>query len=158
MKIPFHKTAVPNSLNDIFTESLKDGWLTTGPVVKRLEDFICSYTSAKNSIAVNSCTAGLHLALAAKQFPHGSKFIAPSYTFVATVEVGIHLGMIPVLVDCDENFNMDLNQVEYHLKNDNNIKAIMPVHFAGKPVNMIEVFSFAEKFNLFVIEDAAHSF
>jgi dTDP-4-amino-4,6-dideoxygalactose transaminase len=158
MQIPFHKTAVPKSLDQILTDSIKEGWLTTGPIVKKFEDFICDYTLAENTVAVNSCTAGLHLALAAKEFPIGSKFIAPTYTFVATVEVGVHLGMSPVLVDCDENFNIDLNQAYEHLKNDKDIRAIMPVHFAGKPVNMKEIIAIAEKFDLFIVEDAAHSF
>ena len=65
--------------------------------------------------------------------------------------------MFPVLVDCDENFNLDLNQVEDCLKNDNKIKAIVPVHFAGKPVDMHKVYELASKFNVFVLEDAAHA-
>ena len=65
--------------------------------------------------------------------------------------------MFPVLVDCDENFNLDLNQVEYHLKNDSKIKAIVPVHFAGKPVDIKRVYELAYKFNVFVLEDAAHA-
>ena len=65
--------------------------------------------------------------------------------------------MVPVLVDCDENFNIDLDQVEDHLKNDSKIKAIVPVHFAGKPVDIKKVYELAFKFNVFVLEDAAHA-
>ena len=158
MQIPFHKAAVPDLIDNVIGNSIKDGWLTTGPIVNEFEKFICDYTFSKNCVAVNSCTAGLHLALASKDFPRGSKFIAPTYTFVATVEIGLHLGLTPILVDCDEDYNMDLDEVSRLLDKEDNVKAIIPVHFAGKPVNMKRVLEISKKYNLFVIEDAAHSF
>ena len=112
MKIPFHKPVVPNSFSTIFPKSIKDGWLTTGPEVKNFENKLSQYNNSKYSIAVNSCTAALHLALAAKGFKSGDKFIVPTYTFVATVEVGEYLGMSPILIDCDKNFNIDIDQIE----------------------------------------------
>ena len=130
---------------------------TTGPQVKLFEEKLSELVHSKYVIAVNSCTAGLHLSMAAKRFKKGDKFIAPTYTFVASVEIGEYLDMFPVLVDCDENFNLDLNQVEDCLKNDSEIKAIVPVHFAGKPVDMHKVYELASKFNVFVLEDAAHA-
>jgi perosamine synthetase len=108
-------------------------------------------------VAVNSCTAALHLALAAKEFEKGDKFIAPTYTFVATVEVGEYSNMSPVLIDCDENYNIDLNHVEHSLKKDRKIKCIIPVHFAGRPINMAELRILSEKYGVFIIEDAAHA-
>ena len=157
MNIPFHRPNIPVSLDEIASNSLKSGWLTTGPQVKLFEEKLSELFQSKHVIAVNSCTAGLHLSMAAKRFKKGDKFIAPTYTFVASVEIGEYLDMVPVLVDCDENFNLDLNQVEDCLKNDNKIKAIVPVHFAGKPVDMQKVYDLASKFNVFVLEDAAHA-
>ena len=157
MNIPFHRPNIPASLDEIASNSLKSGWLTTGPQVKLFEEKLSELVHSKYVIAVNSCTAGLHLSMAAKRFKKGDKFIAPTYTFVASVEIGEYLDMFPVLVDCDENFNLDLNQVEDCLKNDNKIKAIVPVHFAGKPVDMHKVYELASKFNVFVLEDAAHA-
>ena len=158
MIIPFHKPTLPEDFNIMITNSIKNGWLTTGPEVKNFENAISEFVNSKNIIAVNSCTAALHLALAAKGYGKGDKFIVPSYTFVASVEVGEYLGMEPVLVDCDKNFNIDINQVYDLVKKDENIKAILPVHLAGRPVDMLKIHSIADMFNLFVLEDAAHAF
>jgi len=157
MRVPFHKPIIPDSFDDIFTESIKKGWLTTGPAVKEFETILSEFTNSKHSIAVNSCTAALHLALAAKNYGNGDKFIAPTYTFVASVEVGEYLGMEPILVDCDSDFNINLNHIETIIKNDQNIKAIIPVHFAGKPVDMKNLLSITNKHGIFVLEDAAHA-
>jgi len=148
---------LPKDFNQIYSKSIKDGWLTTGPEVKKFEKLIADYTKANHVIAVNSCTAALHLALAAKGFGPGDKFIAPTYTFVASVEIGEYLGMEPILIDCDSNYNIEFDEIEKILNQDNQIKAIIPVHFAGKPVDMKKTFSIADKFNLFVLEDAAHA-
>ena len=158
MNIPFHKPIIPESFDSIFSKSIKDGWLTTGPQVKHFENDLKKFTKIENIVAVNSCTAALHLVLAAKGFSKGDKFIAPTYTFVASVEVGEYLGMHPILVDSkSDNFNMDLNQVEFLLKNDKKIKAIIPVHFAGELVDRKHLNHLSKKYNVFVLEDAAHS-
>ena len=157
MKIPFHKPIMPDRIEDLFSDSIKDGWLTTGPQVRLFESFISEYVEAEYVIAVNSCTAALHLALAAKDFGPGDKFIVPTYTFVASVEIGEYLGMEPVLIDCDEDYNIHLDQAKDMLSRDKQIKAIIPVHFAGKTVDMETIFKLADKFNLFVLEDAAHA-
>ena len=99
----------------------------------------------------------MHLSLAANGFSKGDKFIAPNFTFVSSVEVGEYLGMYPILVDCDKDYNIDLNYIEDFARKDPKIKSIIVVHFAGKPVNMKEIFSIADKYGLFVIEDAAHA-
>jgi dTDP-4-amino-4,6-dideoxygalactose transaminase len=157
MIIPFHKPVVPDNINEVFPPTIKDGWLTTGPQVKKFEDKLRGQLNSEECIAVNSCTAALHLALAAMNFGKGDKFIAPTYTFVSSVEVGEYLGMFPLLMDCDEDFNIDLNQIEDSIKTDKSIKCIIPVHFAGKPVDMNSIFSIADKYGLFVLEDAAHA-
>ena len=157
MKIPYHKPIIPKNINSIFSESIRDGWLTTGPVVKQFENKLAKYLNSKNVIAVNSCTAALHLALAACRFKKGSKFIAPTYTFASTVEVGEYLGLKPILVDCMAgSYNIDLNEVEKLLKNDKKIVAVLPVHFAGYPLNIKELNKICSKNNTFLLEDAAH--
>ena len=156
--IPFHKPITPKDLNQIYTESMKNGWLTTGPEVRKFESKLQNILKAEHVIAVNSCTAALHLALRSKGFNKNDKFIAPTYTFVATVEVGEYLGMDCILIDSSENdFNMDLNQIEDKLINDSKIKVIIPVHFAGDPVDMNEMMYLAEKYGIFILEDAAHA-
>ena len=157
MNIPFHKPIMPENIDSIFSESIKNGWLTTGPQVSQFEKIISEYTNSDNLIAVSSCTAALHLALAAKGFGSGDKFIVPTYTFVASVEVGEYLGMQPVLIDCDEDYNMDIEAIHSLLQKDNSIRAIIPVHFAGKPVDMKKILLIAQEFDLFVLEDAAHA-
>tara|TARA_Y100000768_G_C23977681_1_gene683953 strand:+ start:707 stop:1840 length:1134 start_codon:yes stop_codon:yes gene_type:complete len=149
---------MPKSFNDVITESIDNGWLTTGPVVKEFESKLIDYLHSDNVIAVNSCTAALHLAIMAKEFEPNCKFIVPTYTFVATVEVGEYSNLHPILIDCDDNYNIDLNQVEDHLKIDKKIKFIIPVHFAGRAVDMIELKKLCEKYGIFIIEDAAHAF
>ena len=157
MNIPFHKPVMPKRFDKIISKSVKNGWITTGPEVREFEKIIADYTKSRYAVAVNSCTAALHLALAAKGYGSGDKFIAPTYTFVASVEVGEYLGMEPILVDCDSNYNIDLNQVNDVLKKDEKIKAIIPVHFAGEPVDMKELFSIVSSNDLFILEDAAHA-
>ena len=160
MKIPFHKPIFPKNINSILKDSTNSGWVTTGPKVKLFEEKLSEYLSSKYVIALNSCTAALHLGLAAKGIGQGDKFIAPSYTFVATVEVGEYLGASPVLVDCNyDNFNIDLDKVEELLAKDKHkkIKAVIPVYFAGKPFDYKRLNSIAKKYNLFVLEDAAHA-
>jgi len=158
MKIPFHKPILPNNLDDIFPDSIRSGWLTTGPMVKKFETQLSDYLQAEHVIAVNSGTAALHLALAAKGFQPRDKFIAPTYTFAATVEVGEYLGLEPILVDCANNsFNIDLDHVETILKKEKNIAAVIPVHFAGQAVDIVRLKTLAEKHGIFVLEDAAHA-
>ena len=150
MKIPFHKPILPADLDSIYPDSVKAGWLTTGPQVASFEAKLGDYLQVENVVAVNSCTAALHLALAAKGFEPGDKFIAPTYTFVASVEVGEYLGMNPVLVDSTPGgFNFDLNQVEDRLKKDPAIKALIPVHFAGELVDRERLIQLADQFGVF---------
>ena len=158
MKIQYHRPIIPDDTDSILPESIKSGWLTTGPQVRKFESDLADYLAADHVAALNSCTGALHLALAAKGFGPGDKFIVPTNTFVASAAVGEWLGMKPVMVDCEESgFNLDLNHVENVLKNDSSIKAIIPVHVAGEPVDMKVIFEWADKYNLFVVEDAAHA-
>ena len=157
LKIPYYKPSIPKDWNSILVDSIKSGWLTTGPIVNEFEHRLSKVLGFKNTIAVNSCTGALHLALAAKGFGKGDKFIVPTFTFVASVSCGEFLGMEPILIDCAKNnFHININDIEKHLRQDPLIKAIIPVHFAGYQVNMKDLFNLAEKYNIFVLEDAAH--
>ena len=158
MQIPFHKPNIPKDLNKIFSISIKNGWLTTGSVVEEFENRLMQFLDADYVIGVNSCTAALHLALAAKGFKRGQKYITPTLTFASTVECGEYLGMEPILIDCEKDgFLIDLNQVEDVIKRDNSVKVIIPVHYAGEPVNLKNLWDLAEKYGLFILEDAAHA-
>ena len=158
MRIPFHRPILPKSLDEIYQDSIRSGWLTTAKQVQNFEGILSEYLNANYVIAVNSCTAALHLGLAAMGFRQGDKFIVPTMTFVSTIESGEYLGMKPILVDNEKSgFLIDLNNVEDILKTHNNIKAILPVHYGGEPVNMVELFNLAEKYGVFILEDAAHA-
>ena len=146
MNIPFHKPIFPNDINKILFESIDSGWVTTGPKVEEFEHKLSDYLYAKHVIAVNSGTSALHLALAAKGIKIGDKFIAPTYTFVATVEVGEYLNATPILVDSEtDSFNMDLNHVEDILKKEKNITTVIPVHFGGEALDMDSLIGLAER-------------
>jgi dTDP-4-amino-4,6-dideoxygalactose transaminase len=138
-------------------DSLRSGWLTTGPKTKRFEeDFAAFAGEGATAIAVNSATAGLHLALEAVGIGPGDEVITTSYTFTATAEVVRYLGADPVFVDIDpDTFNIDPAQIEAVITP--RTRAIIPVHFAGLACDMDAILSIARKYNLKVVEDAAHA-
>jgi dTDP-4-amino-4,6-dideoxygalactose transaminase len=154
---------IPFALPDIGEEeiaevvdSLRSGWLTTGPRVKRFEEDFARYIGGVNAVAVNSATAGLHLALEAVGVKPGDEVITTTYTFTATAEVVRYLGADPVFVDIDPlTLNMDPNLVEAAITP--RTRAIIPVHFAGLACDMDAILCIARKYGLRVIEDAAHA-
>jgi dTDP-4-amino-4,6-dideoxygalactose transaminase len=138
-------------------DALRSGWLTTGPKTARFEaDFAEFIGGGVQALAVNSATAGLHLALEACGIGAGDEVITTTYTFTATAEVIRYLGAHPVLVDIDpQTFNLDPTQIERAITP--RTKAIIPVHFAGLSCAMEQILAIAHKHNLRVIEDAAHT-
>ena len=141
---------------DEVVDTLKSGWLGTGPKVKKFEVDFGNYKSAKYAIALNSCTAALHLAMRAIGIKNGDEVIVPTMTFAATANSVIHAGGTPVLADCErDTLNLDPKEVEKKITP--NTKAIIPVHFAGRPCNMDAITAIAKKHNLKVIEDCAHA-
>ena len=160
MKEKFIPFSLPNiGKDEIFEviDTLKSGWITTGPKVKQFEsDFQSFIGSGVEAIAVNSATAGLHLALEALGVGEGDEVIIPSLTFTATAEVARYLGADVKVVDIDsDTLNIDIEAIRgaITLKT----KVIMPVHFAGLSCNMDEILSLAKEFDLKVVEDAAHA-
>lgn len=139
-------------------DSLRSGWITTGPKTKQFEaDFAQYLGSDVEALAVNSATAGLHLAMEAVGVGPGDGVIVPTYTFTATAEVVRYLGADPVFVDSDPTtLNIDPKAIEAAITD--KTKAIMPVHFAGLACDMEAIIAIAKKHNLKVVEDAAHAF
>ena len=138
-------------------EALASGWVTTGPKTKQFETEFAAAVGAKHAVAVNSCTAAMHLALEAAGLQQGDEVITTSYTFAATAEVVRYFDARPVLVDVrSDDFNIDVHQIEAAITG--RTRAIMPVHVAGLPADMDAIYAIAEQHNLAVIEDAAHAY
>lgn len=136
--------------------SLRSGWLGTGPKVHRFEEDFRAYRKAPCAVAVNSCTAALHLSLLAAGLEPGAEVIAPAMTFCATINAIIHAGATPVLADIDPvTLNLDPDQVRNRITP--NTKAIVPVHFAGRPCDMDALEGLAREHGLKMIEDCAHA-
>jgi dTDP-4-amino-4,6-dideoxygalactose transaminase/nucleoside-diphosphate-sugar epimerase len=154
--LPFALPLMGREEEEEVLDSMRSGWITTGPKTKRFEQDLADYTGAKHVIAVNSATAALHVALAARGIGKGDEVIVPLITFPATANVVIHQGAKPVFVDVDpETFNIDVSKIEAAVTP--RTKAIMPVHMAGQPCDMDAIFEIARRHNLAVIEDAAHA-
>ena len=137
-------------------DSLKSGWLGTGPKVKQFETDFSKYTNGHHAVAVNSCTAALHLSLLSSGVGIGDEVITTPLTFCATINAIIHTGATPVLADCDpKTYCIDPKAIEKVITK--NTKAILPVHFAGMSCDMPAIMNIAEKNNLLVIEDCAHA-
>lgn len=138
------------------TKVLESGWLGTGPKVKQFEDDFRIYTGTKYAMALNSCTAGLHLAMVVLGLQPGDEVITTPLTFCATANAVIHAGGRPVFVDIDpQTLNIDPDKIEAAITS--KTKAILPVHFAGRPAAMDKIMSIAKKHNLKVVEDCAHA-
>lgn len=156
--LPFALPCIGEEEINEVVDTLRSGWLTAGPKVKRFEEEFVCYIGADYALAVNSCTAGLHLALEAIGIQPDDKVITSPYTFTATAEVIRYFGGHPIFVDIDpKTFNLDPKQVERCLQREKNVKAIMPVHFAGQACEMDTILQLAHAYQVKVVEDAAHA-
>src|SRR6185437_4161755 len=130
--LPFHRSDVGEEEVSEVLEVLRSGWLTTGPKTRDFEREFAAMVGAKHAVAVNSCTAALHLALEAAGIREGDEVLVPTLTFAATAEVVTYFKAKPVLIDCVQNtLNLDTNRLEQAITD--KTKAIIPVHFAGHP-------------------------
>jgi perosamine synthetase len=161
MKIPFYRPCIGREEINEVVATLESGWLTTGPKTKQFEKEFAAYLKQEHAVAVNSCTAALHLALEAIGLKSGQCVIVPTMTFAATAEVVRYFGARPILVDCHpEDFNLDVADAEQKIRSaltaGESVVAIIPVHYGGQVGDVEGIRILASKYNLKIVEDAAH--
>ena len=170
-QVPFFRPQIGEAEVDEVVAALRSGWLTTGARVRRFEQEFAASVGARHAVAVNSCTAALHLAVEALGLRAGQAVLVPTMTFAATAEVVRYQGALPVLVDCDPvTTNMSLADAERKLarlkegwtpdgsKGAPEVVGVMPVHVGGLMMDAGAVREFAARHRLWIVEDAAHSF
>lgn len=131
-------------------------WIGTGPKVHEFEEDFRAFKGAKHAVALNSCTAALHLAMLAAGIGPGDEVITTPMTFCATINAIIHCGATPILADCDR-VTMNIRPAEVEKKVTARTKVILPVHFAGRCCDMAPIMDIARQYDLLVIEDCAHA-
>lgn len=137
-------------------DTLRSNWITTGPKTKKFEKEFADYIGVKHAIAVNSCTAGLHLSLEVLNLKPDDEVIVPSFTFCATANVIVHAGAKPIFADIDP-VSLCIDPVSVEKLITPNTKAMMIVHYGGRPADMDRLTEIANKHNITIIEDAAHA-
>ena len=170
-QVPFFRVELGDEEIAETIDTLKSGWLTTGPKTRRFEEAFAQATGATHAIALNSCTAALHLAVEALGLAPGDGVLVPAMTFAATAEVVRYLGAIPILVDCEpDTLNLDWQHAEAVLADlaagrcppgtnaATRVVGVIPVHYGGYMVDMDVARRFADRHGLWVVEDAAHAF
>lgn len=171
MTVPFMRPEMGDEEIGEVLDTLRSGWLTTGSKVKVFEQNFAKAVRAPFAIALNSCTAALHLAVEALGLHAGQAVLVPAMTFAATAEIVLYKNAIPILVDCDPvTGNMDLEDARRKIKQlragklsfiadkDTEVVGMIPVHVGGFMLNVEEIKEFAEEFGLWIVEDAAHAF
>ena len=155
MLLPFNAPDLGSAEIAAVTAALESGWITSGPRTADLEREFRTYVHAGRSLAVNSCTAGLHLALAALGLSPGDEVITTPLTFCATINTILQVGATPVLADIDDTLNISPGRVRATITP--KTKAIVPVHVAGLPCEMNTIWDIGRQHNLAIVEDAAHA-
>lgn len=154
--LPFSRPMIGRDAIDEVVACLESGWITTGPRVQQFTDDLKKYLNAPFVLPLLSATAGLHLTLLAMNIKPGDEVITTPLTFAATLNVIVLSGGTPVLIDVDPHtFNMDLNQLEDAISE--RTRVIMPVHFAGLPLDLDYLYQIADAHSIRVIEDGAHA-
>jgi dTDP-4-amino-4,6-dideoxygalactose transaminase len=153
--IRFHRPSIGEEEINEVVDTLRSGWLTTGPRAARFEREFSERVGAPHAVAVNSASAALHLALAGLEIGPGDEVITTPMTFCATVQAILHVGATPVLADIGSDGNIDPEEIEKRITN--RTRAIIPVHMAGLPCEMKVIWELARQQRIHVIEDAAHA-
>ena len=154
--LPFSTPTIDDDEINEVVDSLKSGWITTGPKVKRFEDAFKAYVGSPYAIPLSSATAGLHLTLLALGIKEGDEIITTPMTFASTVSMIILCGATPVLADIEPGtLNIDPDRIKEKISP--RTRAVIPVHFAGQSCDMDPIFALAREHGLTVIEDAAHA-
>lgn len=154
--LPFSKPSISDAAIEEVVACLKSGWITTGPKVAEFTEALKDYFKTPYVLPLMSATTGLHFSLLALNLEPEDEVITTPLTFAATLNAIVLAGAKPVLVDIDpETFNIDLNLVEAAITK--KTRVILPVHFAGLPIDLDALYEIAEKYSLRVIEDAAHA-
>lgn len=154
--LSYGKQTIDDSDIESVVEVLKGNYLTTGPVVEQFEKKVAEYVGVKYAVAVSNGTAALHMACYAAGIGEGDEVIVPAITFAASANCVLYCGGKPVFVDIEPNtLNIDINKIEEKITP--KTKAIIPVDFAGQSVQIDEIVKLAERYNLVIIEDAAHA-
>ena len=152
----FGSPAIDQAEIDEVVATLRSGWIGTGPRVARFEEMFREYIGAAHAIALNSCTAALHLSMVVSGVGRGDEVITTPMTFCATANSIVHTGARPVFVDVEaDTGNIDPDRIEEAITP--RTKAILPVHYAGRPCRMDTIEAIARRHNLLLIEDAAHA-
>lgn len=154
--LPLSRPSIGEKEIEGVVSCLKSGWITTGPLCKAFEEKFCELTGASHALSISSGTAGMHLMLLSLGIKRGDEIITPAMTFASTLNMVTLCGAKPVFVDIHyDTLNINADLIEEKITE--RTKGIIPVHFAGAPVDMDKMLVIAKKYDLFIIEDAAHS-
>lgn len=154
--IPYGSQWIEQEDIDEVVSVLRSDWITTGPRIKEFEDSLCAYIGCKYSVAVNSGTSALDIAVQCLDIPTGSEVITTPFTFVATSNAIIYNNLEPVFADiCEDTFNIDPESIRKKITE--KTKAIIYVDYAGHPCDIKEIKEIADEYELFLIEDACHA-
>ena len=155
-RIPFYRHSIGEREVTAVVECLRSDWITTGPITRQFEQRFAQMIGCAEAVAVSSCTAAMHLALATSGIRAGDEVIVPTLTFVATAEAALYCGATPVLVDCRrDNFTLDVAAVEAALTP--RTRAVLPMHYGGHACDLDAIHALARAHDLLVVEDAAHA-
>ena len=155
-RIVFGRPSFDESEEELVLQTIRSGWIGQGPLVERFEQLLGDYLGAEEVVAASSCTAGLHLALKALGIGTGDEVVTTPFTFAATIAAIVHAGATPVLVDVDrESLNLVPEAAAAAVTP--RTKAIVPVHFGGRPLDSAAFHDVAETNDLWIVEDAAHA-
>lgn len=157
MQIPFHKPFITDDEIKAVTEAINNGWLTMGPKTIEFENQFKQFLKSKEAVAVNSCTAALHLALECINLKKNEEVIVPSITHTSTAEVVGYFNARPVIIDVERDTHL-IDAAKIENKITKKTRAIIPVHYAGQPADIDTLSEIALKYNLYIIGDAAHAF